>query len=932
MPTKPGQMLSHYRLVEKLGEGGMGEVWRAVDTTLDRDVAIKILPEHFSRDPERLGRFEREAKLLAALNHRNIATIYGLDEADGIRFLVMELVEGEDLARRLVRGPLRVDEAIDVCHQLARALEAAHEKGVLHRDLKPANIQVTHEGRVKVLDFGLAKAFEVESSDTDPTMSPTLTSVGTRAGVILGTAAYMSPEQARGKAMDKRTDIWSFGCVLYECLVGRSAFHGETVSDTLASILKTEPNWAALPEQTPPRVCELLQRCLEKDVRNRLRDVGDARLELQRSIAGHESLADTSGVGLAGVREERRPRLSSMLVLAAAVVIGAVAGAGLWSWLSGAGWLGLSGPAEVARFSVNFPPSLIVEASLLSPDGNAVAFAGRPRRSPHPEQDLFKLYLRQFHSFAVEPIEGSEGVATFCFSPDGRWLAMLTPVAPKSTSYRLSKVPVDGSAPPQLLAAWSDDWEGPLLWLSDGDLLARLQDPPSLVRIPVDGSPPRNSVEIRPQGFEGKFMFFSPPRSALPDGVHVLGRVWTYTQGYEQDVAVLNLETGEARILIENGSFAQWSPTGHLLFTRGETLMAAPFDLDRVTTSGGQVAITDGLRAFGTVSDAWFEISADGTLAYFPGGLVGVNRRLALVDGEANIEGFWSEDRRPFASNLVVSGDGRRLAVVVVNAEGLYDIWASDMDRPRLTQLVHDPAKDCIPHLWSPDGESLVYECWTATSRDLYIRSGDGAGQPELLIETETVAERYIANAFLRDGSKLVVTHQREGKAELMLMPLRPGEDGTRAPYLLIADANSASVSPDGRWITYQSDTSGRVEVYLRRIFGDGSLGSEIPVSTSGGGGAIWYRGYDTSPLVIRYVNQLNIFDVFVTAEPEVGISEPKFIVDISEMYSKFIAGHPMPDGRYIGIVQGEGEEEVTEVNVVLNWYSELEARLRSAR
>jgi serine/threonine-protein kinase len=864
-------MLSHYRLVDKLGAGGMGEVWKAVDTTLDREVAIKILPEHFSRDPERLGRFEREAKLLAALNHRNIAAIYGLDESDGIRFLVMELVEGEDLARRLARGPLPVDEAIDICHQLARALEAAHEKGVLHRDLKPANVQVTHEGRIKVLDFGLAKAFEVESSSTDPSMSPTLTSVGTRAGVILGTAAYMSPEQARGKAMDKRTDIWSFGCVLYECLAGISAFQGETVSDTLASILKTEPNWAALPERTPPRVRELLQRCLEKEVRNRLRDIGDARLELQRSIAGHESLTDTSGIGFAGVRERRRPRLSSMLVLAAAVLIGAVAGAGLWSWLAGTGWTGLSGSAEVARFSISLPPELILWESLLSPDGRAIAFSARPRRSPHLEQDLYKLYVRRFDSYAADPVKDSEGVATFCFSPDGRWLAMLTPVSPKSTSYRLSKVPVDGSAPPQPLVEWSENWAAPLLWLSDGDLVAQVVEPHSLIRIPADGSPPRSPVEIRPQGFEGRFKFFSPIRSALPDGVHVLGRVNTYTRGYEQNVAALNLETGEARILIENGSFAQWSPTGHLLFTRGETLMAVAFDLERLTASGGQVAITDGLWTGGTVSDAWFEIAEDGTLAHFPGGLVGVNRRLVLLDGEGNIEGFWSEDRRPFDSNLVVSGDGRRLAVVVLNAEGLYDIWASDMDRPRLTQLVHDPAKDCVPHLWSPDGESLVYECWTAASRGLHIRSDDGAGQPELLIETETLPERYLANAFLRDGSKLVVTHVSEGKTKLMLLPMGPEKDGMRTPSLLIADANTASISPDGRWITYQSDTSGRVEVYLRTIYEDGSLGSEIPVSTGGGGGASWYRGYDTSPLVIRYVNQFNIFDVFVTTESHSG-------------------------------------------------------------
>ena len=319
-----GATLAHYKVLEKLGEGGMGVVWKALDTKLDREVAIKVLPESFSSDPDRVARFEREAKVLASLNHRNIAAIFGVDQADGKRFLVMELVEGEDLSRRLERGPLPVEEAIDACHQLARALEAAHEKGVLHRDLKPANVQLTPEGRIKVLDFGLAKAFEIEG---DPGASPTLTSAGTKAGMILGTAGYMSPEQARGKPLDKRTDIWSFGCILFECLTARPAFRGETMSDTLASILKSEANWSLLPDRTPPRVRELLQRCFEKDARNRLRDIGDARLELQRSISGHESLTDSSGVSLATAVESKPAQRVSMPILAAAVLGGVIVGA-----------------------------------------------------------------------------------------------------------------------------------------------------------------------------------------------------------------------------------------------------------------------------------------------------------------------------------------------------------------------------------------------------------------------------------------------------------------------------------------------------------------------------------------------------------------------------------------------------------------------------
>ena len=457
-----GKTLSHYRIVEKLGEGGMGVVWRALDTQLDREVAIKVLPETFSGDAERVARFEREAKLLASLNHRNIAAIYGVDEADGQRFLVMELVEGQTLAAKLLQGPLEIDEAIDLCHQLARALEAAHDRGVLHRDLKPANVQVTPEGRVKVLDFGLAKAFEVQG---DSDASPTMTSGGTQAGAILGTAAYMSPEQTRGKPLDKRTDIWSFGCVLYECLTGRAAFRGETVSDTLAAILKSDANWSLVPEGTPPRVRELLQRCLEKDARNRLRDVGDARLELQRSIAGHEALSDTSGISLAPITEARPSRRFSTSALAATALVAAVLGAGSGWILSGRVGPAGSGSTGAARFTIELPEDLLVFGYLASPDGRTVGYAGVPKNAPDPEQAVSAGYLRRFGDFDSTRIPGSEGATDFAFSPDGRWVAMRVPVAPKSTKYRLTKVPVDGSAPPLALVDWSDAWAGPLVWL-----------------------------------------------------------------------------------------------------------------------------------------------------------------------------------------------------------------------------------------------------------------------------------------------------------------------------------------------------------------------------------------------------------------------------------------------------------------------------------
>ena len=399
-------------------------------------------------------------------------------------------------------------------------------------------------------------------------------------------------------------------------------------------------------------------------------------------------------------------------------------------------------------------------------------------------------------------------------------------------------------------------------------------------------------------------------------------------RGYVQSVALLNSRTGETQILIENGNYPRWSPTGHLLFSRGDTLLAVPFDLERLAPAGEQVAITDGLRTYTIWDDAYFQISADGTLLHWPGGLVGGNRQLVFLDEEYNIVGPWSDERRPFESIVVVSSDGRRLAVTIVNAEGLYDIWVSDLDRPRLTQLVHEPGKDCRPNLWSPDGDHLIYSCVKTEGSGLYRRRGDGTGEAELLIATQSPTEFYVATTFLRDGSSFIAAHGTGIERELVLMPFSPAEDGVITPVQLVAGADFAQISPEGRWLTYQTDDSGRLEVYLRRIEDDGSLGPEIPVSTGGGWGATWYRGESASPLEIWYTSDTNVFSVNVTTGQRVRISEPRLVADFSELLPK-LEGFPsfLPDGRILWILRGEDEEEVHEVNVVLNWFSELEAR-----
>jgi hypothetical protein len=926
--------LSHYRIVEKLGEGGMGVVWKALDTQLDREVAIKVLPETFSSDAERVARFEREAKLLASLNHRNIAAIYGLDEDNtstgSVRFLVMELVEGEDLSRKLASGPLPVDESIDLCHQLARALEAAHEKGVLHRDLKPANVQVTPEGRIKVLDFGLAKAFEVEGESGDPGASPTLTSAGTRAGMILGTAAYMSPEQARGKTLDKRTDIWSFGCVLYECLTGKAAFRGETISDTLASILKSEANYALLPERTPPRVRELLQRCFEKDGRNRLRDIGDARLELQRSIAGHESL---SGAMPAAVEPQSTPARRRLLpAVTAAVIVGAALGAGAWALLGGRGEASHAGFSQVARFSIQIPEEQIVGAWSLSPDGGSLVYTASLRSADDPDDATGAAYLRSFDSTEPVKIDGTAGITRFAFSPDGRWIAARVPVSPKATKYRLVKLRVDGSAPPVTVQELPDTWNGPFGWLPDGDILMGQPDPLAVIRVASDGGGAAEPIELVNEDFEGLFQPGFSPSCILPDGKHVFGDITHYGDSWDTHVGLVNLETGRTRLVIKNGGQAKWSPTGHLLFTRGETLIAVPFDPLSLETTGSQVAVTDGLFAQ-TVYNAGFDVSQHGTLLHYPGGLVGVDRRLMFIDiGTQEITGAWSDDRRAFENNVSVSPGGERIAVTQINADRYYEIWTSEMDRPRLTLLVREPGLDCTPGPWHPDGNQVLYACQSLTNATSYLRSVEGSDPPRKLVEVSAVLSEIYYPAyrpFTPDGSRLILTHLVQGEASLKSLLLSEPE---AVPELLLEGASSGSLSADGRFLVYSSDASGRNELYLRRIDADLKLGREVPV-TSDGADYGWFGSRPGEPLKIRYNSSRRIYEVIVTDGDRIRLSEPRLLGDMSEVNSKLRGGWwDVGDGRALAPVQGEGEDTPQEMTVIVNWQRELERRLRAER
>ena len=566
-----GTTLSHYKVLEKIGQGGMGEVYRAEDTNLSREVAIKVLPEQFTQDPQRLARFEREAKLLASLNHPNIAAIYGFEKADGVRFLALELVPGETLQERVAKGPVPVEEALEVCRQIAEGVEAAHEKGVIHRDLKPANVKVTPEGKVKILDFGLAKAFEAEVPAADISQSPTLTEEMTRAGMILGTAAYMSPEQAKGEAVDKRADIFAFGCVLYELLTGKRAFDGKTITETLGAIIHKEPDWAALPATTPLRIQELLRRCLTKDVHARLDGIGNVRTEIKLAVD------EPTTVSPIGVTSAAQPGGQRWAMTAGLVVLTAIV-AGLAVWL----FIQPSSPEQsLSRFVIRPSPPVVLVSTFskdvaISPDGRQLVYMGA-------EEGRNQLYLRSLDELVVMPIPGTEGARAPFFSPDGESIGFFAEGKLKKTSLAGGSPITLCDAPPSWLTGdWFEDTIVFNVALGSGQ---------GLYRVSANGG--EREMQASVDFDKGELGYVFP--DFLPDGKNLLFTSGLNT-GYQ--TALLSLETGEQKVLLENARQARYLSTGHLVYEQSRTgnLMVVPFDLAALEVTGDSVLVVQGVR------------------------------------------------------------------------------------------------------------------------------------------------------------------------------------------------------------------------------------------------------------------------------------------------------------------------------------------------
>ena len=856
----------------------MGQVYRATDTKLKREVALKILPEAFSADPERLARFQREAEVLASLNHPNIGHIYGLEEAEGIRALVLELVEGPTLADRIKRGPIPLDEALPIAKQIAEALEAAHEAGVIHRDLKPANIKVRDDGTVKVLDFGLAKALD-PSPDADPSQSPTLTAAATQMGAIMGTAAYMSPEQAKGKTVDRRSDVWAFGAVLYEMLSGRRAFVGGDVSDTLVAVFRDDPDWSALPTEVPERVRQALKVCLQKDPKQRVRDIAAVRLAMEGAF---ESAV---GISTAPVLQPPPWRRSLIPATSASIIVGVVTAIAVWSLMR------VAPPTPHVTRSRIVVPAPVVDAFhyriALSPGGTHLAYAGNDQ-----------LYLRAMDQIEATPVPRTEGAIEPFFSPDGEWIGFWA-------GGQLKKVSITDGVPVTLCeiaepygATWSPD-DTILLNTASG-----------VVRIPGAGGTPEVVIPV------GANEIGLQRPQLLPGGEWVLFGVFP-----SGEAVIQSLATGERQVLIENGNGdVRYLSTGHLAYVLDGTLLAVPFDAEQRIITGGPVPLVEGVMQAGN-NIAHYAHAEDGTLVYQQD--VGELRTLVWVDRQGNDTPLDIPEARKFRSPRL-SPDGTRLAVTV--EEGNVDVWVSDLAVGTLRRLTTDPASDVDP-LLTPDGERVVFGSNREGSFGLFSMAWDGTGDTERLIVIENVSNLR-PYAWSPDGALLFETVSATGtSSDIGILP--PDGDGTWE--LLVnteASERGPAISPDGRWIAYASNQTGTWEIYVERF---PELGAKQLLSRGGGDYPVWSQ--DGRELFYRAPTGLMVMSIEPGPNLRAGVAETLF--DPAAYYVPPYARHweVSPDGQQLlmlKLLNGATTDADGQLEIILvqNWFEELKERV----
>ncbi|MGE0641016.1 MAG: protein kinase [Thermoanaerobaculia bacterium] len=834
MLISAGSRLGPYEVSAKLGEGGMGEVYRATDTKLDREVAIKVLPAAFTADPERLARFEREAKLLAQLHHSHIASIFGFEESGGVRALVMELVEGPTLAERLESGALSVDESLGIARQIAEALEAAHEKGIVHRDLKPQNVKLTRDGAVKVLDFGLAKAMEAGGAPVSgdigrsPTImnSPTLTAAhGTQLGVILGTAAYMAPEQARGSAVDKRADIWAFGVVLYEMLTGASLFAGDTVSDTLAGVLKTEIDLARLPESTPATIRRMLRRCLERNPKNRLHDIADARIVIDEVMRGE---ADEPGPSQeVGAAAPRRPSWFVPALLATVAVAGVAAG-----------WLlrpEREGPATDLELALAIPSGYTV--ALNNYPGISISADGRRQVvAVADENQTTRLLVRDLDRAESRILPGTEGAIAPALSPDGEAVAFFQ----GGTLMRMS---LQGG-PPLVLVQAGADFRG-ATWSSDGYFYFSPGSGTALSRVPETGGTVEPVTELDSDRKERTHRW----PAALPDGSAVLFTCDTVasTEFYDDArIEAVRPATGERKVVLEGTSQASFLAPDHLLFARGGSLLVIRFDPRTLETSGPPSPIVQRVSTEVSSGAVRFAVAASGAVAWIPGTPGSQLRELLWIDGAGKSSSSGLPPDR--YNQILLSPDGRRLAAAIDGSSNA-DLWIFDLGRDRKMRFTFGgSATDMV---WSPDGSRLAYSTTAAGSgMEMYWKLSDGSGESERIVHLD--GEEF-AGSFTPDGRALLFEHDAIGRADsdIERLDLATGkvEPLLNQPHEELLPA----ISPDGRWLAYASIETGTVapQIVVTRY---PELSGKWQVSLDGGmeprwspeGDALYFRSNGT--------------------------------------------------------------------------------------
>ena len=918
MALAPGTHLGPYEVTTQIGVGGMGEVYRAIDTNLKRAVAMKVLPAAVAGDSERLARFQREAEVLAALNHPNIASIYGLERSGSATALVMELVEGSTLAEVIARGAIPVADVLPISKQIADALVAAHEQGIIHRDLKPANIKVRADGTVKVLDFGLAKALAPEGASATAgnlTQSPTITSPAmTQAGMILGTAAYMAPEQAKGKPVDKRADIWAFGVVLYEMLTGQRPFTGDDVSETLASVLTRQPDWTVLPAASPPLIRRLLRRCLEKDRTRRLADMADAGLDIDDALSGSDSDASVAS-SLSRTRERLMWASSLLLVgLTAAAMVA-------WDTRS------VSLPLETTRTILSVAPT--GETSGANPLEQRVGSA-RPTRtavalSPDGKTLVFgaiwggsqQLYRRAMDQLSAMSISGTSGGSSPFFSPDGEWVGFVA-------GGELRKVPLSGGPAVTLCKAAALFGAS---WGDDGTIVFATARNGGLWRVPAAGGTPEALTTPQTGEYSHRLPHMLPGGRAVIFTISKGANLWDDTQ-----IVVRSLETGKQTVLVTGGSDGRYVPSGHLIYVRLGTLMAVPFDPVRLAVIGGATGVIDGVMqaADRNRSDmdnslaAQFTVSDTGALVYLTGGAVAAaERSLAWVDRQGTSQTLPAPPRSYFVPRL--SPDGQRVAVSTIQTR---QVWSYDIARGALSPVTVDGQS--AYGIFAPDGKRVVFRSGAAGGEDnLFWKAADGSGAAERLT---TSARSQTPGSWSPDGTTVAFVEEGESEGlaffQFDIWVLSIGDRKTRAVIHTAANEMTPEFSPDGRWLAYVSNESGRSEVYVQPYPGPGE---RHLISTNGGYQPAWSRnGRELFYVQFGGISGgvTRLMSVKVATAPAFLAGTPETLFESADLASAWGRSYDVaPDGkRFLLTLSKEAPTNLAPAQMIFvqHWFEEL--------